>query len=506
MTLSDAQCLDAEPKKSVYKLSDGSGLCLRVVHTGGKYWVFRYRWEGKEKNLSLGVFPRASLAEARAVAALAKRQVKYGIDPALQKFAEPMVPEVGDEASFGKRTPMALTDAACRSAKLKKTRYKLSAGGGLCLSVIPEGGKYWALRYRFGGKEKNLSLGAYPAVSLAEALEKRDEAKKLLKKGVDPGLERIARKLKSKTSEDDSFEVVAREWIDLKRKTLAPRYIAQIQRCLEGDIFPHIGRLPCRRITTPMMLGVLKKVQARGVLETMLRLKEYCGSIFRYAIICEKADRDPSADLRDALPSPKKQHFAAIDVADLPDRLLKMKDNTISIGTQTRFAMRALLLTFVRTKELIGARKEEFNFELARWVIPAERMKMKRDHIVPLSRQAMELFKSLSQISSGDYIFTGQHSWLKPMSNMAILMGLKRMGYKGKMTGHGFRALAMTALREILDFPKDVIDLQLAHAKGKVDAAYDRAKFLKERTAMMQRWADYIDEMEKIAQEKQKSA
>ncbi|MFA4994103.1 MAG: integrase arm-type DNA-binding domain-containing protein [Bdellovibrionales bacterium] len=400
---------------------------------------------------------------------------------------------------------MPLSDAACRNAKPKITRYKLSDHDGLSLRVMPHGGKYWIFRFRYGGKEKELSLGAYPTVTLAGARASREKARQLLKDGVDPVLDRGAQKLKLKTSVQDSFEAVAREWIKLKKQKLKPRYISQIERRLESDVFPQIGQFPCKAITASMMLSVLKKVQTRGVLETALRLKEYCSSIFHFAIVCEKAEKDPTASLRDALPTPTKQHFAAIDPAELPEMLLKMSDNTISVGVQTRLAMRALLLTFVRTRELVEAKKEEINFETARWVIPAARMKMKRDHIVPLSRQALEIFKMLKQLSRGEYVFPGQHSQHKPMSNMAILMALKRMGYKGKMTGHGFRALATTTLREVLEYPKELTDIQLAHAKGKTDAAYDRAKFLKERTEMMQSWADYIDKTENLAKANQKT-
>jgi len=399
---------------------------------------------------------------------------------------------------------MPLSDTACRTAKPKAKRYKLSDFDGLSLRILPQGGKYWIFRFRLKGKEKELYLGAYPTVKLAEARASRDEAKQLLKNGGDPILDKSAQKLKLKTSLQDDFESVAQEWIELKKQKLKPRYLAQIESRLRNDIFPQIGRFPCKDITPAMMLNVLRKVQARGVLETALRLKEYCSSIFHYAIVCEKAERDPTASLRDVMPTPIKQHFAAIDSSELPAMLLKMSDNTIGVGFQTRLAMRALMLTFVRTRELVEARKEEINFETARWIIPASRMKMKRDHIVPLSRQMLEIFKMLNQLSTGEYVFSGQHSQNKPMSNMTILMGLKRMGYKGKMTGHGFRALATTTLRETLGYPKELTDIQLAHAKGKTDAAYDRAQFLKERTEMMQVWADYIDKVENQAKSNQK--
>lgn len=493
MLLTDTDCENAKPKKTRYKLACGGGLCLQVTPEGGKYWVFRYRAEGKEKNRSLGVFPIVSLSEARAARDRAKRLLKNSVASTVH--------EVGENPNSKKRA-VQLTDAVCRNAKGETKRYRLADSGGLCLRVWPNGGKYWILRYRIGGKEKNLSLGIYPDVSLVEARDARDAAKHLLNKGVDPAIAKLQHKLKNKTSGANDFESVAVEWIELKKLELSARYIGQIESRLRADIIPELGRMPVGMITPPMLLNVLRKVQSRGTIETMHRLKQYCGMIFRYAIACGKADRDPSADIRDALPSSKKKHFAAIDSEELPEMLLKMSDNTFSVGLQTRLAMRALLLTFVRTKELIEAKKKEINFDTARWVIPAERMKMKRDHIVPLSRQAIEIFKTLSPLSRGEYMFPGQRSWLKPMSNMAILMGLKRMGYKGKMTGHGFRALAMTTLRETLEFPKDIIDLQLAHAKGKVDAAYDRAKFLKERAVMMQAWADYIDETEKSARKK----
>lgn len=392
---------------------------------------------------------------------------------------------------------MSLSDSACKNAKPQEKLYKLTDSAGLCLRVTPSGGKYWVMQYRFEGKQKDLSIGVYPVVSLSTARIARDEAKRLIRVGVNPAIAKITQRINSSVSKSGTFADLAKEWLNNKTNRLTPRYAGQIKARLEADIFPDIGKLPIGSITPPMLLQSLKKVQKRGAIETSHRLKQYCSMAFRFAIASGLIDRDPAADLKDALISSKGKNFAAIESEDLPELLEKLTDPKVGMGLQTRLAMRFLMLTFVRTGELIGAKWGEIDLENKTWLIPAARMKMGRDHIVPLSKQACDILNTMKKLSSSEFVFAGQHNPKKSMSNMAILKGLERMGYKGRMTGHGFRALAMTTLREVLEYPFDVIDLQLAHAaKNKVKAAYDRAKFIKERTKMMQAWADYIDKIE----------
>jgi integrase len=394
---------------------------------------------------------------------------------------------------------MPLTDVACRNAKPRAKLYKLSDFGGLCLRVTPTGGKYWVLRYRLDKKQKELSLGVYPTVSLLDARAAREDAKRLLREGGDPAIAKLTQRINASIERAGTFADVASDWFKTKSNRLSDRYAGQIKARLEADIFPDLGKLPINSVTPPQLLRSLKKVQGRGAIETAHRLKQYCSMVFRYGIASGLVERDPAADLKDALITGKTESHAAIDASDLPELLKKMADPTIGMGVQTRLAMRFLMLTFVRTTEMTEATWGEFDLTKKIWTIPATRMKMDRDHLVPLARQTCEILGTMRKLSSSEFVFPGHRSLKEPMSNMAILMGLRKMGYKGRMTGHGFRALAMTTLREVLDYPFDVIDLQLAHApRSKVRAAYDRAKFIKQRTEMMQAWADYLDEVDPV--------
>ena len=392
---------------------------------------------------------------------------------------------------------MPLTDYACKSAKPRLKLYKLSDYAGLCLRVTPTGGKYWVMRYRFDGKEKDFSLGVYPTVSLLAAREARDEAKKALREGRNPAIERITKRLETNKSQGNTFEEVAEDWLKTKSNRLTPRYKDAIASRLKADIYPELGKLPIGTIKPQHLLRSLKKVQARGAIETSHRLKQYCSMVFRFAIASDITDHDPAFNLKDALVTHKSEHLASIESGDLPDLLKKLADPEVGMGMQTRLAMRFLMLTFVRTREMTDAAWAEFDLKKKLWIVPAERMKMGRAHMVPLSRQTCEILKTMRKLSNSPYVFPGHHSAHKPMSNMAILKGLERKGYKGRMTGHGFRALATTILREELKYPYEIVDLQLAHApRNKIKAAYDRAKFIDERTKMMQVWADYIEKVE----------
>ncbi len=392
---------------------------------------------------------------------------------------------------------MSLTNVACQKAQPAPKPYKLADSGGLYLEVMPNGSRYWRLKYRFLGKEKRLAIGVYPTVSLAEARERRDQAKIQLADNIDPGIAKLERKQKAALNAAATFELVAREWHEHNKAKWTPSYGADILHRLEMDIFPQIGKLPIAAIRPVKVLETLRQIERRGAIEMAKRAKQYCSQIFRYAVITERAERDPTADLKDALKPVQGGHFAALEADELPEFLRALEVNEARLYAQTRNAIRLLMLTFVRTSELIESKWQEFDLENGQWNIPAERMKMRRPHIVPISSQVVAILREQQKL-------TGQWEWVLPnlirprdhMSNNTILKALERMGYKGRMTGHGFRALAMSTIKERLGYRHEVIDRQLAHAqRNKVDAAYDRAQFLAERRTMMQDWADYLDVM-----------
>jgi integrase len=373
---------------------------------------------------------------------------------------------------------------------------KLHDGGGLYLWVYADGSKFWRLRYWIAGKEKSLSFGSYPVVSLKEARGKRDEQSKILGANLDPSAERKAANLKSKLAAENSFETVAREWYAKQLHTWVEHHATDVNRRLEVNIFPSLGRRPIGEIEAPELLAAVQKIEKRGAFDLAHRVLQVCGQVFRYGIATGRCTRDLSRDLRGALTPHKKEHQAAVRPEELPD-LLRAIATYDSLGDkQTRLALQLLAQTFVRTNELIGAEWPEFDLENALWIIPAERMKMRTEHIVPLSRQAIAILQQLKEIAGGSrYVLPGRNP-SKPISNNTMLFALYRLGYKGKMTGHGFRAVASTILNET-GFNPDVIERQLAHCeRNEVRGAYNRAEYLKERIAMMQHWADYLDGVE----------
>ncbi|MGB9152760.1 MAG: integrase arm-type DNA-binding domain-containing protein [Alphaproteobacteria bacterium] len=392
---------------------------------------------------------------------------------------------------------MALTDKSCKHAKQDAKPYKLSDGFGLYLQIMPNSSKYWRLKYRFSGKQKCLALGTYPEVSLLEAREKRDAARKQLTQGTDPGFTKKEQRRLASLAADNTFEVIAREWHELNKDGWNFVYGRNILHRLELDIFPHIGKMPIASIKPLHLLDALRIIEKRGAGEVARRTMQYCSQVFRYAIITERAERNPAPDLKGALKPMRHSHFAAIEPDDIPAFLQVLERNDARLYAQTRYAVKLLMLTFVRTSELIESTWDEFNLETGEWIIPAERMKMRRPHIVPLSKQALEILRAQKKTTGHwTYVFPNLASPKKHMSNNTILGALKRLGYKGQMTGHGFRALAMTTIKEKLGYRHEVVDRQLAHAPAnKVDAAYDRAKFLSERRTMMQEWADYLDKI-----------
>lgn len=389
---------------------------------------------------------------------------------------------------------MPLTDTAIRKAKAKEKPYKLSDSGGLYLYVTPAGGRSWRWKYYVEGREKLMTLGNYPDVSLAEARERRDQARKVKSNGQDPMAERKLAQQLRRVAAANSFEAVAKAWLEQWRPNKSPRHVEYVQRRLEADVFPEIGARPVSEIQAPELVAMVKKISDRGAVDIAKRAYQTCSQVFRYAVAHGLAQRNPAADVKpgDVLPARRQEHYSRVDSRELPALLRHIEAYQGSVTT--RLAMKLMALTFVRTGELIGARWEEFDLDCAEWRIPAERMKMRTPHIVPLSTQAVEVLKTLQLVTGrSKLLFPGERDHEKPMSNNTILGALKRMGYQGRMTGHGFRGVASTILHEF-GFDHDHIELQLAHsARDKVAAAYNHAKYLEQRTAMMQDWADYLD-------------
>ncbi|MFH1157950.1 MAG: tyrosine-type recombinase/integrase [Pseudomonadota bacterium] len=388
---------------------------------------------------------------------------------------------------------MPLTELSIKSLKPQKNPYRKADGGGLSLEITPAGGKLWRWRYYFNGKQQVLSLGKYPAVSLSEARKLRDEARELAKAGKHPTREKKARKLRSAYAGENTFEKIARRWMELKQKGLQGKYHKQCMARMEQYVFPMIGALPITEITIPDVVRVVEKIGNRGTIETAKKMKQLMGQVFRYAAQRGLCQHNPAADLRDILPSVEEKHYASIAPGELPKLLqaIDARENDMS-----KAAMQLLALTFVRTGELIGAKWEEIDWNREEWCIPKERMKMKRPHMVPLSRQTLAVLKNLHTLT-GDkpHVFHSFASKSKHISNGTVLMALRRMGYRNQMTGHGFRSLASTILNE-KGYAPDVIERQLAHEDGdKIRSAYNRAEYLLERKKMMQDYADILDAM-----------
>ena len=392
---------------------------------------------------------------------------------------------------------MPLTDTAIRRAKAQQKPYKMFDSGGLFLLVTASGGKWWRFKYRFAGKEKLLSLGVFPEVSLKEARDRRDQERKNLAHKIDPAINRKAVKAAWTDNQSNSFEVVAREWVGKQSSVWSDSNTAKIIGQLELNIFPWLGVRPIADITPPELLSVLRRTEGRGAIHTAHRVLQTCGQIFRYAIVTSRAVRDPAADLRGALQPAQSGHFAAITEPKAVGALLRaLHDYQGSIIT--RCALRLAPLFFVRPGELRKAEWQEISFEKSEWNIPAKRMKMKEAHLVPLSRQSLEVLTELHFLTGrGTYLFPSSRTTKRPMSDNAVLSALRRMGIgKDEMTGHGFRAMARTVLDEVLHVRPDYIEHQLAHAvRDPNGRAYNRTAHLPERRKMMQDWADYLDKL-----------
>ena len=388
-----------------------------------------------------------------------------------------------------------LTDIAVRKAAARDKPYKLTDGGGLYLLVERTGAKYWRMAYRFAAKQKLLALGVYPEVTLKEARTARDEARKQLNNDVDPGELRKVKKIMRIESGGNTFEVVALEWFSRQKVTWAEKHWVKVQWMLEKNLFPWIGTRPIADITPPELLATLRRIESRGAIETAKRTKQVAGQVFRYAVATGRAARDPSHDLKGALATSVKKHLAAITEPKKVGPLLLMLDGYEGTAI-IRAALRLAPLTFVRPGELRNATWSEIDFEAAEWRIPAERMKTRLPHIVPLSSQSVEILKELHSLTGRfAYLFPSPRSPRRPMSDNAVLAALRRAGIaKEEMCGHGFRAMARTILDEVLNYRVDWIEHQLAHAVRDVNGrAYNRTAHLEGRRQMMQGWADYLD-------------
>ena len=389
---------------------------------------------------------------------------------------------------------MALTDTEIKRAKVKEKAYSLNDAGGLYLWITPAGGKLWRWAYRFNRKEKLMSLGKYPAVSLALARERHGEARQLLASGVDPMAQRKADRTEEKIASENSFQSVAALWLEHWQEGKSPRHVDSVRRRMAADILPCLGGRPIAEIEAPELVAMTKAIEQRGARDIAKRALETAGQVFRFGIAHGYSKRNPATEIRpsDILKSMPKTNYARIDAKELPHLLRRIE---VYQGKQiTRLALKLMAMTFVRTSELIGATWPEFDLENVRWDIPAERMKMRTPHIVPLARQALEVLEMLRELGgSSEWLFPGDFNTSQPMSNNTILAALARMGFKGRMTGHGFRGLASTILHE-QGYEHDHIELQLAHSpRNAVSAAYNHALYLVPRAKMMQDWADFLE-------------
>jgi integrase len=382
-----------------------------------------------------------------------------------------------------------LTDAKIRTAKPAEKPYKLADERGLYLLVNPGGGRLWRLKYRVDGKEKLLSLGGYPDLSLKAARERRDEARAQLAKGIDPS----AAKQAAKIAGADTFEAVAREWLEKHTPNWAPSHAGKILRRFELYVFPWLGSRPVADIAAPELLAALRRIENRGALDTAHRALQTCGQVFRYAVATGRALRDPTGDLRGALPPVRDGHFAAVTEPARIAPLLRTLDGYA--GTLTvRCALRLAPLVFVRPGELRKAEWADIDLEGAEWRFTAS--KSGQPHIVPLSTQAVAILRELHPLTGrGRFVFPSARTDERPMSDNAILAALRRLGIpKDEMTGHGFRAMARTVLDEVLGYRPEWIEQQLAHAvRDPLGRAYNRTAHLEGRRAMMQGWGDYLD-------------
>ncbi|MEW9661606.1 tyrosine-type recombinase/integrase [Escherichia coli] len=386
---------------------------------------------------------------------------------------------------------MPLNDMQIRRAKPEAKAYTLGDGQGLSLLIEPNGSKSWRFRYRFAGKPKMISLGVYPTITLADARSRRDDARKLVAEGKNPSEVRKEQKIALQTESESAFEKIATEWHQMKSAKWSEGYASDIMEAFQNDIFPYVGTRPIGEIKPLELLNVLRKIEKRGALEKMRKVRQRCSEVFRYAIATGRAEFNPAADLSSALDVHQSNHFPFLKADEIPDFLRALDGYTGSKLVQ--IATKLLMITGVRTIELRAALWSEFDLDNAIWEIPAERMKMRRAHLVPLSTQALDLLNEL-KIMSGNYryVFPGRNDPNKPMSEASINQTIKRLGYDGKLTGHGFRHMMSTLLHE-KGFDSEWIETQLAHVdKNSIRGTYNHALYIERRVNMLQWYSDYL--------------
>lgn len=392
---------------------------------------------------------------------------------------------------------MPLTDAKIRNAKPGPKPAKLADGGGLYLEVRPTGAKLWRYRYRIAGKENLFALGEYPSIALAEARAEHAKARALVRQGVHPSHNRQAERLSNQTANANTFEAVAKEWISKKSPRWTAYYSRQVTRFMESDVFPYVGKLPIRSVTSAHLLEIVRRIEARGAVTVALLVRQWSSAIFRYAVATLRADGDPAAALKGAIHRPKVEHHKPLSRSEIVS-FIGAVDKYGGYRT-TVIALRLMLLTFVRTVELRKGEWSEFDLQNAEWRIPAERMKMREPHVVPLSEQAVVLLRELQTYTGGrGLLFPNYRNPKECMTATTLNRALERMGFNGKgsigFSAHGFRATASTLLNE-MGYRSDVIERQLAHSeRNKVRASYNHAEYMEERRSMMQDWADFLED------------
>ena len=395
-----------------------------------------------------------------------------------------------------------LTDLTCKKAKPESKNRKLRDGKGLYLFITKTGGKSW--RYDFKVKRPNntfkngtMVLGSYPALSLADARQKHAEAKILVSQGIDPHEDKKQKKRKELQSRAITFADIAHEWLEIRQSIVKPKTLSDIKNRLECDVFPEIGVVPIGELNSLDILYMLKKIESRGAIEMASRARQYCSKIFQYAVIIEKAERDITTDIQSALAKRKVKHQPALMPHDIPEFLTALERNEPRLHLETRYALELLMLTFVRPIELASAEWQDFDFNDGQWIIPAEKMKMDNDHIVPLSKQALAIIHKIKlQSGNRQYLFPNAKDPKRHMSRDTLSKAVRLLGFQGRHSAHGFRAMARTAIREKLNWNSEIIERQLAHKpSGSLGSAYDRTQFIDQRKIMMQSWSDYLENL-----------
>ncbi|MCP9267598.1 tyrosine-type recombinase/integrase [Xenorhabdus sp. XENO-1] len=391
---------------------------------------------------------------------------------------------------------MKLTAKQIEASKPKEKDYKLSDGGGLYLLIKSNGSKYWRLKYRKDGKEKLLAIGVYPTVTLADARKKREEAKRLLVDGIDPNQKRKEQKQAAENDRANTFKNIALEWYGKRVDRWSASYAEEMIETFEKDVFPYIGNKPIAEIKPMELMAVLSRLNDRGATEKLRKVRQRCGEVWKYAIVTGRAEYNPAPDLASAFVSHKKTHYAFLLIDEIHEFCKALNAYTGSFVI--KMGMRLQMITGVRPGELRQAEWAEFDFNKAQWEIPAEKMKMRRPHIVPLSTQSIEILEQLKPITgNGKYLFPGRINQSQPMSEMALNVLIRRIGYAGRVTGHGFRHTMSTILYE-QGYNTAWIETQLAHVdKNSIRGTYNHAQYLDGRREMLQWYADYMDALER---------